>query len=295
MEYYLETNALYKIRQIPAAILTESFYSALSLVELIGGLIPANFTKRRALLSQVIASDATFYSYFPEDVIIAGFNYFKNNNSLKDRYKISRIKGENLIELADEIIKSDCYEEFVQLSSSKFKKYPFEYFQKLDEYYSVHFCNTTAIGNLEISGILKEANRQKITLPLGDKKYDLSSRKAIEKFFDDLPFINLGITILAHATDAMKNLSEKQNETIEKEIFESYNGTVDIYINAFSKYTAAKTVSGSTPKKNDLQDLLHLCYLRNSEKILLISEDKIFRNYIPEQVFSIEQLIGKAV
>jgi hypothetical protein len=259
----------------------------------VGGLTLKNYDKRKSILSELFATEATFYSYFPEDVIWSGFSYFKKEGSLKKRYQDSRIKGDDLITFASQIIHSNSYQEFIKCSSSNVKQYSFKYFQKLDEYYSQHFFKATHAGNLEISKILKETNDQTINISHGGRQYELSSRKAIKIFFDDLPFINSGITLLAYARDAMRNLCEKQNETVEQAIYDSYNDTVDIFIKAFSEYTVEKAVNGSTPSRNDLQDLLHLCYLRNSDKIILVSEDKIFKNYIPKLVFSVEELVAK--
>jgi hypothetical protein len=57
----------------------------------------------------------------------------------------------------------------------------------------------------------------------------------------------------------MKNLCKAECEAVEKVIYDSYNGTVDIYTNAISEYIFQKAVNSSC---TNLQDSLHLAYLR---------------------------------
>lgn len=50
------------------SIMGDAFYSALSLIELIGGLTLETYIKRRAILSHIISSAVTFFSYFQDEL-----------------------------------------------------------------------------------------------------------------------------------------------------------------------------------------------------------------------------------
>lgn len=291
MVYYLETNALYNINKIPDSILENSFYSAFGLTELIGGLNSDEFVKRKNLLFSILNSPAAFYSYFPEDVIWAGFSYFQNKENLKNRYVISRKKGEALMSLAQEIKNTDSYEEFISITTIKPREYAFRYFQNLDADYSDNFIKSTIEGNKEITNILKKAKEEPEKIDFNNETYKIQSRKDFENFIKELPILNKTACINAYAYHAMLSLCDRIDEATNEAIHDSYNGSVEIFFEVYSNYTAEKMITGSPPKRNDVQDLLHLSYLRNGNEMLIISEDKIFKKYIPEKVKSINEIL----
>lgn len=63
----------------------------------------------------------------------------------------------------------------------------------------------------------------------------------------------------------------------EKDIFESYNGEASIYIEALSKYSSDKMFQNESASKNDVFDLHHLAYLRNSINVAIVTNDKLFK------------------
>lgn len=59
------------------------------------------------------------------------------------------------------------------------------------------------------------------------------------------------------------------------ELLESYNGSIDIFIEAFSLFSAQKSSLLDCPAKNDFLDLHHLLYLGNDRKCFIVTDDKM--------------------
>lgn len=67
-----------------------------------------------------------------------------------------------------------------------------------------------------------------------------------------------------------------------EQVIASYNGLVDVFIECYSRYMI-KVITGDMPGENDLVDLHHLTYLRNSRDCFVVSDDKIFDRFCKER------------
>ena len=85
VKYYLDTSAIYQLRKIPERILAESFYSSLTVIELIGGLNPESFQKRKIILSMLNASPAVRDNTFPDQLIFEAFDSFNRYDYVEQR------------------------------------------------------------------------------------------------------------------------------------------------------------------------------------------------------------------
>lgn len=280
MQYYLDTNTIYNLKKLPREVVDNSFYSVFGLIEIIAGLNHKEFQRRKSVLDNLIRSSAQCDYSFPEKILLEAFDYFT-------RYDFTEERSEELFRLIDDIIASDSFASFQVRSALGNKVFGFDQVIRTDRFYTTNFLNASVKGHSVISETLAE--RGKKTVTLGGTKFDLSSRKELGNFLDDT-FINESFTLLSLTQTAM-HIAKLEGEDIQKEIFESYNGRLAIFVRAFSAYSKDQVTEQRRPARNDFQDLLHLYYLRNSAAIKIVTNDKLFYKYVPENCIKLEGVV----
>lgn len=279
MRYYLETNALYSIDKINKTCGDDCFTSIFSLFELISGLKEENFSKRKNLFIKLHESQIGLDKKFPEEIIFDSFDVMKGYEFVEDRVSAlnTQIQG---------IINSKNFEDFEAFNKNNQIDFNFDFFRFTDDKWNNGFVNATVEGNKRISKVLEKENK---TIFDNEQIVELKNNKDLKKFFEFEPALSKSISIVAFA-GFLKNYGI---DSTEEEIYESYNGLIEQYIQCLSDYSDDKMIKSETPSKNDFSDLTHLLYLRNDNEKAIVTDDKIFRRYFRGNVLNVNELIEK--
>ena len=280
MKYYLDTNAIYNLKKLPPQAVGDSFYSVFGLIEIIAGVSEEEFQRRKAVLVNLVQSSASCDYSFPEKILLEAFDYF-------DQYDFIEKRADDLFGIMDDLAESDSFADFQLKSALAKRSFTLEQVIRTDQFYTSNFLTASAKGHQVISATLAERGDKSISLD--GKKFDMVSRKDLGQFLSD-KMINESFTIFSLTQTAM-HIAKLKGKKIEKEIFESYNGKLGICIKAFSEYSRNQFAEKRTPSRNDFQDLLHLYYLRNSDVLKIVTDDKIFRQYIPENCIKPDMIL----
>jgi hypothetical protein len=284
MKYYLDTAAIYEIKKLPESILEQSFYSVFSLIEIIAELDHESFNRRKAALKNVLNSAAKQDNSFPEKFVFSSFDYFKDDEFIEERL-------DDLFDIINDVLNSENVGEFSSFELLKTRKFDFSYFNNMDKFYSKNFIDSSLKGNAMITSALKDTSEPKF-VEIQDKTYNLESRRAITDFLNE-PNVNSSFTILALANEAIRISGSQYSENLERQVYESYNGLLNVFVDGLSAYSVQQTINNSKPDKNDFQDMIHLYYLRNSNKLKIISNDRLFRKCVPDHFVSTVDLAIK--
>ncbi len=283
MKYYLDTSAIYLLRTIPERIQAESFYSSFSVIELIAGITVENFQKRKVILGLLSNSAVMRDTTFAEQLIFEAFDSFN-----KYEYKEQRIT--DLYGLMEDVLNTPDLNRFKARQAENQRKFDFNYFVWLDNFLTDNFYNSAVVGNIEIKEALEDS-KGKAFVKIGDKKYDLDSRRAIVNFLNE-PGVNDSFTIIALANAGLNILSTSFGKMTEEDVYKSYNGKLNNFLSAMSAYSTDQLINDKLPHRNDFQDLIHLLYLRSSSSLKIISNDNIYAKCIPEQSVSVSALFA---
>ncbi|MEL1252170.1 hypothetical protein AAEO57_00170 [Flavobacterium sp. DGU38] len=161
-------------------------------------------------------------------------------------------------------------------SRTKDELYSLDFFSDLDSVYSAGFINGTSRGNQNLKEILKHIR----------EKDGEDFEKIAKEYLKSLAFdpINSQITINAIA-DYLANHVNKAGDQMEvSEVIQSYNGSIDVFIDAFSLFTIQKSTLFNSPSKNDFVDLHHLLYLKNDRKDFIVTDDKMILEITPQSL-----------
>jgi hypothetical protein len=262
MLYYFETNALRILNPKLNSYSNIGFTSVYSIFELICG-IQKEYDLRKAVLTN--AKKYLFIDWkFPEHYISESFESIEYEEQRSEDIKI----------ILNLIIESKNLEDLLTKVKNSKLQYDIEAFLELKNNPSKHFIQTTEIGNIELNKLYCQ---QKEIIKLSEfKEKNLSKLKTLEKLQNEQKTFNEGATILAFSKAIAKVYTngETTDDEIES-VYNSYNGSVYFYIEAFSYYTIEKMKQGSIPEFNDWHDLYHLVYLKNNPNIKIVTNDKM--------------------
>lgn len=268
MKYYLETNSLYQLRRIPEAYLHQCFTSVFALIEIIAGITEKDFAKRKAILTSIHEKDLIIDWAFPQEVMFHSFDAFSDYEYIEQRQS-------GLKELYKTVLASEDFATFQSFRATP-HEFGFDFFVDMDQALTASFQHATNKGNTDLKRNFQEGKKELVNFK--GKDYAIQTGKEMHAFFEENPEVNYAFTILSLA-----NLLKKSFETEldEETIYQSYNGLMNPFVVALSKYTAEKACFLESSSRNDFQDLLHLLYLRAKPQRYIVSNDKLFQKYIP--------------
>lgn len=265
LKYYIETNALYSIKKIPLGKIKESFTSSLAIFELISGINKANFDKRKNILVNIQNSSLQIAWLMPEELMFRSFSALEGYGFIEER--VPRLK--NLF------YKINKYDSFNSFCTSQ-DYIDFEYFREMDIILNTDFLKATSEGNIHIYESVDTSQNPSI-----------NKSQYINEIVNHLPLLNKSISVFAVVINIQKSVPDISKESL----YSSYNGYIDIFINGFTDFTHNKILKFENSKNNDLIDLYHLLYLTNNKDYLLVSNDKIYSQLIPDNSIKLDHFI----
>lgn len=260
-KYYLETNALRQLSKYLKTLKHNSFTSALSILELISGIIGKEYELRRTVVKNIINSEIPINWNLPESIQAKAFPLVE--------FEDFRIEG--LKAICNILTKNDNKLKALELIESL--DFNIKYFSNLDANYSKQFIDATITGNQNLKDTLNQTSDSIL--------YSLS-----KDFIKNLPqyrMVNESITRYAISIKLAEASHLDQEKDIE-ELYNSYDGSINIFISSFSKFTAMKGATRSIPAKNDFIDLHHLMYLGSDSKYVIVTDDKMIKDINPQTV-----------
>lgn len=271
MIYYLDTNALYSIRKIRKEKFSSCFTSVLAIMELVSGINERNFEKRRTILSMVKSFGLTVDYAFPEEIIANSFDIF-------DEYEFVEKRDKALLDLVDGIIVSETFSSYKN-SKAFNAELGHEYFKLVDQNLSKNFAEAAIRGIKLIKQYQRNPSNENI-IDINGVEFDLNTEDGLRRAF---PLFSKASTL-----EAMCHLIVKlcQVSLEIEDVFTSYNYLTDVYIQVYSDYAEEQILKSKSPGKNDAQDLMHLLYLKSDFKRYIISDDKIFAMYFPDNTLA---------
>ncbi|OAQ41967.1 hypothetical protein A5893_02280 [Pedobacter psychrophilus] len=278
--YYLETNALYNIKNISVDTIKNCYTSVLSIIELVSGIKDdSSYRKRKAILNLVFESKITIDFAMPDEIIFNSFDIFTDYEFIEERIDL-------LLVLVKSLIESESYDYYIK-SDQYNHRLGHEYFKNIDNEMSKRFIFSSNLG--------AKAMRQTISIDsynnaviIDNKEFNLNSTKKLGDFFDQFPELNSSMTINA-LSKMILNFSKIEDFSLE-DVYNSYNGLVKTYVSFFSKYCITLIVNGGSPAKNDFVDLTHLIYMKNNLDTIIISDDNLFKKLMGDKSKSISEL-----
>jgi hypothetical protein len=276
MKYYLETNAIYGLAKVPESLLKSSYTSVLTLLELLSGMEAESYATRKAAVKKIFDWPILVDWAMPEEIIFEAFDFF-DDDGFGDR------RTGYLVELIQELRSSSTYQEYIA-SYAYNSEYGHLFFKGIDNGSNIAFSIQMELYMLAVHASFKIDEHEIFTVD--NKTYLINSPKALKDCLKSEPQLSHGMLINANANMLIELL--KLNEYKTDDISPSYNGHIDIYIMAVSRYTIKKICESQTANKNDIFDLLHILYLRDQPHRKIISADKFYKTYLSDQVLSIE-------
>lgn len=255
MKYYLDTVTLRKLSKNLRDLKDNSFTSALTIFELISGISEREFNIRKQVLKNLFDSNIKIIWDLPEAVKASAFPIIEIVES--------RVIG--LQSICRQLIKS---ENLKTLISDLDEIYNVDFFKKLDEMYSKSFIEATLRGNENLKKIYEEERKN-------NGRLSEAIAKDYVKSLESNVSVNNFITIHAIARNLSDATSGGEDKVSILELLYSYNNELNIFVNAFSRFSAQKSGTLGQPAKNDFIDLHHLLYLRNNKQCYMVTDDKM--------------------
>jgi len=252
MKYYLETNSLRSLNKKLNLLSNDCFTSGLSIFELISDITKSEkeFNIRKSVIRNVLKSELIINWDSQKTIKAKAFPGITFKDSEMDGLK----------ELTTSLIECKTLTEFLEIT--KEKKYNQNFFKDLDNLYSKHFINSTAIGNEKFKKHTKDDD-------------SLKSKEFLNNLKDN-SILNESITLFNIVNDMVDAMEKQLKIKVDRaKIYDSYNGSISVFIKHFSYYTADKGAKLDLPARNDFLDLLHLIYLGNGENIKIVTKDKL--------------------
>jgi len=270
MKYYLETNALFNLKKLTDGERKQSFTTAFAITEIITGIDADYYSTRRSILKQLEFSDVFIEWTFPREIIFNSFDAF-------DEYEFDEQRTEPLFKLYQAVLRCENYDDFINSPEYTNENMGFDYFRAIDTYLNKNFIATAESFN-------KALTNDFIEMPVSELLYKdeihvIDSKKRMEQFLMGASELNHSTTIMA-LTRMINQFT--RSEIPEKELYSSYNGLINPYVEVYSRYSAHKMGISGSPARNDFQDLTHMIYLRNEPGRKIVSNDRLFKQYATE-------------
>ena len=265
--YYLETNSL---RQLHAKLADSSFCkrcytSSLSLFELLSGISDKEYVLRKAVITNVLQSSILIDWDFPLDLLYKAFEFVTWESGYP-----------NAIKKACETVaaSSDLSEVTSGLVSGK-ETLSLSDFGAMDDYLSSK--------QIELFRIGREAFEKMIDADTAKKIYDLLNNSLYPEFPFPQEVIELfrrekiKFTMFQLAVEIAKELNLGDITTTAFSVFATYNQSLNYYFDVISYFFENRVVYNRQPGRNDVFDIAHFMYLKNSRSTKIVSDDKLVK------------------
>jgi hypothetical protein len=263
MRYYLDTVAVRSLRKELPKLKTNSYTSALVILELISGISEKEFDIRKQVIKKLFECRFPIVWKLPETMKADAFSIIEVSEE-------HRILG--LINICNELLRCDDLQTLISKTENEI--YNIEFFKDFDTTHSTGFIEATIKGNIELKKIY---NEELLNNGSAAEKY---AKELVKSLISEVE-INGAFTIKGIANYMSTQASSNGEYVSEEEVYNSYNHSINIFVEAFSLFCARKSGELGAPAKNDYLDLNHLLYLRSEPNNYIVTDDKMILEITP--------------
>lgn len=268
MRYYLDTVAIRKLSKELSSLNKLCYTSALCIFEIISGISQNEYLARKKAVVNLFASGIPIIWELPEAMKTHAFPIVE----------IIEHRTSGLMNISLHLLDSIDFADFA--SRTKDELYSLDFFSDLDNVYSAGFINGTNRGNQNLKEIFKHIREK------DGEDFEKIAKEYLKSLVADP--INRQITINAIADYLAVHVNKAGDQMEVSELIKTYNGSIDVFIDAFSLFTIQKSALLNSPSKNDFLDLHHLLYLKNDRQDFIVTDDKMILE-ITSQSISIQE------
>jgi hypothetical protein len=239
----------------------ETYTSVVTIIELLNGIgkNPEEYRKRRSAIVGLFRAGTEIDWQLPEIRLRCAFEV------LRSKYDIFEKRTECLRSILSCLGRSRSVDEFLLSETSLRLMYPLPYFAEFDERMSGDhidaFKRWTPLNRGEL--FQHESTLQLLAifdLPADATVKQLSERVAGSEF-------DFGLTIFA-MSEKFSAEEDLATEEMQASIFNSYDGSIDIYIRALALQQWREVGLAHAPSRNTGVDLYHLLYLVSGTELV---------------------------
>lgn len=272
MKYYLDTVAVRRLSKELPKLKDNSYTSALVILELISGINEREFNIRKQVIKNLLECGFPIIWKLPETIKAEAFPILE----------IREKRTLGLLRICYELLRSENLETLILKTENEV--YNIDFFKEWDSTHSFGFINATSKGNEELKKIY---NDERLNNGEAFENYAKQFVKSLASDFE----LNNSITVKGMASNYAAQASSNGEKVSEEEVHNSYNHSIDIFLEYFSLFSAKKSGELGTPAKNDYVDLNHLLYLRDNLNCFIVTDDKMILNIITKQSLTIQKFI----
>ncbi|UMQ41572.1 hypothetical protein MKS83_19570 [Chryseobacterium sp. Y16C] len=270
MKYYLDTVAVRRLSKELPKLKDNSYTSALVILELISGINEREFKIRKQVIKNLLECGFPIIWKLPETMKAEAFPIIE--------IKEKRTLG--LLKICYELLRSENLETLILKTENEV--YNIDFFKEWDSTHSFEFVNATSKGNEELKKIYYDERLN------NGEAFENYAKQFVKSLASDSELNNY-ITVKGMASNYAAQASMNGEKVSEEEIHNSYNHSIDIFLEYFSLFSAKKSGELGTPAKNDYVDLNHLLYLRDNLNFFIVTDDKMILNIITKQSMTIQK------
>jgi hypothetical protein len=256
---YLDTSVLRGLGRRATKVLDQGCCtSALALLELLAGVRKddKSYARRRAAILAVL--DATPKSVIwelPDSRLTTCFALVRKTCTTIEQ------RIEPLRKLLDCVRLSPDRTAFAVCAEGLNLPFSIEFFEKLDGEFGVEFRKSTEKGNAEIREAFNRAPAGGSIIPANIRT--ASFNEFCIWFRDQAALLNFSITVSGLA----RRVVEQVPSLPEGAVHDSYDGSIDVFVNALSFVSMAMTANMDLPGRNDALDLAHFLFLEKGDTL----------------------------
>nr|BDT33755.1 hypothetical protein MFMH1_34240 [Myxococcus sp. MH1] len=270
--YYLDTSAVRRFSSRLNQIETPDRVfktSALTVSELVNGILACDkeFKSRRAALTALLSLKSCEIEWtLPDRPLALCFSEIEKNYTFTDK------RPSSLQQLAQCITTSSDRDDFKTKESKLKLDFGRPYFEEYDTNFGDALIQMNRQGNPQVRDAFEKAKAGQLVTQVPREILDAGYSKFCEWFSIECRKSNESITIHGLALRAANDVTSRPTEDFIGRIYNSYDGSIDAFISAFSK----TAMSIGTMGRNEALDLAHLLFVRKDW--ILVTNDKKMLN-----------------
>lgn len=270
---YLDTSAVRALGKRLAQLSRPGLCtSALTIVELIAAATSSEGQLNRirpALNVLLTGSPVSIDWRLPEAFQATTFEWIRQNCRLQEQ------RLESLKELGSLVVSSSSLTDFREREAAANLRFPVEYWREFDFLFGEAYIESSRVTGLQLKEAFERAKRGEDNIEvLGQAILDMTYPAFCRWFAKEHSLLNRSATIhaLAHRLAADMTSGAPPDKLVSA-IYETYDGSIDVFVDAFSWRSMVDHGEGRTAGRNDALDLAH--FLAIETNAVLSTGDRI--------------------
>jgi len=270
---YLDTSAVRAVgKRLAQLHRPDLCTSALTIVELVAAATSSEAELKRirpGLEVLLTGSPVSIDWRMPEAFQATSFAWMKENCQMQER------RLESLTKLGSLVVSSSSLTEFGERETAAKLQFPVDYWREFDFLFGKAYVESSRVTGLQLREAFERAKRGEGNIGLlGTAIQDMTYPAFCRWFAKEHSLVNRSATVhaLAHRLAADMTSADPPDNLVAA-IHDSYDGSIDVFVDAFSWRAMVDHGEGRTPGRNDALDLAH--FLAIETNAVLSTGDRI--------------------